>query len=449
MNDPNGLVYYEGEYHFFYQYHPYSTEWGPMHWGHAVSPDLVHWENLPVALSPDEHGDIWSGSVIADHENVSGLVPGGGLVTFFSYNTQTQGIAYSTDRGRTWEKYAGNPIIPALHHDFRDPKVFWHDGAQHWVMVLASGRSITIMTSDNLIRWEVASTFSGSYGEEGVWETPDLFPLTVDGLTKWVMLVSINPGGPAGGSAARYHLGEFDGRTFADDHPDQILWLDYGPDNYAGATWNNSPHSQRLLIGWMNNWAYANQVPTSTWRGAATLPRVLSLRQTPDGLRLVQTPVEALTQLRQPVGRWENQTIEGELVLDGLQGQRLELVGDFELGTASSFGFELYRSAHEAVRVAYMATEQQLIVERPPSGIRDFAPTFSAPLAPENNHIRLHLFLDQSSLEIFANGGLVSVTSQVFPDPEGRGVTLFADNGRVCLVSLEAYALASIWRTQP
>ena len=254
MNDPNGLVYYEGEYHLFYQHNPAAAVWGPMHWGHAVSRDLVHWENLPIALYPDAIGAIWSGTVVVDADNTSGLVPGGGLVALFSYENQTQGAAFSTDRGRTWQMYASNPILPALETDFRDPKVIWHQPTARWVMVISAKQVIKFFTSENLLDWEFASDFGdwGFYG--GVWEVPDLFPLSVDGQEKWVLIVSINPGGPAGGNGTRYYIGDFDGQTFTNDYPGTLTWLDYGADNYAGTTWNNAQDGRRLFAGWMSNW---------------------------------------------------------------------------------------------------------------------------------------------------------------------------------------------------
>ena len=314
LNDPNGLVYFDGEYHLFFQHHPESLVWGPMHWGHAVSTDLIHWQTLPIALYPDEHGAIWSGSVVVDADNSSGLVPGGGLVAVYSHDVQTQSVAYSNDRGRTWTKYSGNPVIGALAPDFRDPKVFWHDDTQRWVMVIAAGKEIQVFTSANLIEWEHASTFITNLSTVGVWEVPDLFPLDIGDVTKWVLLVSVNYGAPAGGSGTMYFIGDFDGTTFLADPTSHSLWLDYGPDNYAGTTWNNTPDGKRIFIGWMNNWLYANHLPTDPWRGAMTIPREFTLVQTPSGMQLAQQPVETLEQMRTPVGTWEAMTIADEII---------------------------------------------------------------------------------------------------------------------------------------
>jgi fructan beta-fructosidase len=443
LNDPNGLVYFEGEYHLFYQYHPNDVIWGPMHWGHAVSVDLIHWETLPIALFPDEHGTIFSGCVVVDAENTSGLVPGGGLVAIFSYHKQTQGVAYSTDRGRTWTKYQDNPILPALRQDFRDPKVFWHE--TKWVMVLAAGRSIMFLTSPDLLHWETASEFDGHY-RGGVWEVPDLFPMRINGVTKWVLIISVNPTAPAGGSGTRYCIGNFDGYAFTDEYPDQILWFDWGADNYAGSTYSNVGDERRLFIGWMNNWAYAEIIPTSVWRGAMTLPRELSLVNTAEGIRLSQHPILALRDLRIPLGVWENIPVEGEMTLDALTGQTLDIESEFALKDALSFGFDFFTSGVNSVRVSYDVNEHQLVFSRPDAGLRNFNTTFSAPLEPVNNRIRLRIVVDRSSVEVFANDGILAMTSQIFPDTQTTQVQLFARNGIAQMNSLRAYQLQSIWK---
>lgn len=447
MNDPNGLVYYDGEYHLFYQYHPHDVIWGPMHWGHAVTNDLVHWETLPIALYPDELGTIFSGTVVVDANNTSGLVPGGGLIALFSYNTQTQGIAYSTDRGRTWQKYAGNPILPALKKDFRDPKVFWHEATNRWIMSIAAGESIMFLTSPDLRTWEVTSEFAEGYSS-GVWEVPDLIPFKINGQTKWVLIVSVSKEAPAGGSGTRYYIGHFDGKTFTNDNPGLALWLDYGPDNYAGTIWNNAPDNRYIFLGWMNNWDYANLIPTSVWRGAMTLPRELRLIETPPGLRLSQRPVPELTKLRQPIGQWQNLSITEALSLEGLQGQQLEIIADFEIASAGTFGLDILTGQGESTRTAYDVSAQKLTVTRPQSEIPNFYPTSSASLVPIENHIRLHIFIDQSSVEIFSGDGVLSITAQVFPSPNNTRVSFFAQGGTASLVSLEAYTLTSIWNKE-
>ena len=445
MNDPNGMVYYQGEYHFFYQYSPQVNK-GRIHWGHAVSPDLVHWQNLPIALYPDDMGDIWSGSAVVDIENTSGLVPGGGLVAIFSYENQSQGIAYSTDRGRTWTKYKGNPVLPAIAKDFRDPKVFWY-GAE-WTMVIAAGHEIQIFTSPNLLDWTLRSHFSGGQVQP-IWEVPDLFPLQIDGKTKWVLLVSQSAMAPAGGNGIQYFIGDFDGYTFSNDNPDKVLWLDYGTDNYAGTTWNNMDYNHRVYIGWMSNWQTASSLPTPNWRGAATLPRDLKLVRTADGIRLAQMPVASLAQLRTPVGTWDNLDISGDHPLDNVHGRTLEIIAEFEAGTAQRFGIDVHRGDSGKTRLVYNTAQSQLLVSRPEGSeagtIPNFTTAFGAPIPLDNGHLRLHLFVDESSVETFAQDGLITLSAQTFGSAQDDGVALFADKGDAKLVHLEIYSLASIW----
>lgn len=445
MNDPNGLVYDQGEYHLFYQYHPDDIVWGPMHWGHAVSRDLVRWEHLPIALYPDEIGTMFSGTAVVDADNTSGLVPGGGLVAVFSYDNQAQGVAYSQDRGRTWTKYAANPVLLPVKKDFRDPKIIWHAETQRWVMTLAALDTMMIYTSPNLIDWTFASDFTGGY-RGGTWEVPDLFPMTLDNETVWVLILSVNPTGPAGGSATRYFIGTFDGTTFTDTYPDDTLWLDYGPDNYAGTTWNNVA-GEPLFIGWMSNWLYADKLPTATWRGTMTVPRSLGLTHTPAGIRLTQRPVSALERLRQPAGNWADMQVEGAVALAGFNGRQAELVASFEMGSAPVFGIELFPGTRSSMRLAYETATQTLTITRPRGRFSVFPTRYSGPLAPINGQIQLQILIDQSSVEVFANDGQLAMTSQVFPDADADGIRLFAEGGAVTLRSLEAYTLESIWQT--
>ena len=282
MNDPNGMVYYDGEYHLFYQYYPEDIVWGPMHWGHAVSKDMVHWEHLPIALFPDSLGYIFSGSAVIDWNNTSGLGDPDSypetppMIAIFTHHNmagekagkidyQYQSIAYSNDKGRTWTMYSGNPVVPNPGiKDFRDPKVIWHEASQQWVMVFAAYDKVRIYISPNLKDWTFTSEF-GIPGDERLWECPDLFPMKVEetGETKWVLITSIQKDAPNGGTATGYFIGDFDGKTFTGDYKKQY-WLDYGTDNYALVTWSDIPEEdgRRLAIGWMSNWQYAQEVPT-------------------------------------------------------------------------------------------------------------------------------------------------------------------------------------------
>ena len=475
MNDPNGMVYYEGEYHLFYQYHPESTVWGPMHWGHAVSTDLTHWEHLPVALKPDHNGMIFSGSAVVDHADTSGFFGGGsGLVAIFTHADtypgssgqnetlalprQRQSIAYSTDKGRTWTMFDGNPVLSdEAITDFRDPKVFWFGPDNRWVMVLAAGDHVRIYTSPNLKDWTFGSEFGKMEGShDGVWECPDLFELPVDGnpeLRKWVMIVSIgdNPERPEG-SRTQYFTGTFDGTVFTSEYaPSDVIWLDWGRDNYAGVTWSDIPEAdgRRLFIGWMSNWKYANHTPTSEWRSAMTIPRVLTLHEESEGLRLVQTPVAELEGLRSGgLGRRDVSVSAGSNPLGELKYDTYEIVAEFELDTAAEFGFKVQKSDKEETVIGYDAAEEVLFIDRCRSGVVGFSDSFpckhGAPLTPRGNKVKLHAFVDWSSVEVFANDGIAAITDLIFPDPSSLGVEVYAVNGNVTLSSFTLYPLNRI-----
>ncbi|MED4228092.1 glycoside hydrolase family 32 protein [Neobacillus cucumis] len=462
MNDPNGMVYYEGEYHLFYQYHPYSTVWGPMHWGHAVSMDLIHWEHLPIALYPDKNGAIFSGSAVVDWKDSSGFFNGGtGLVAIFTSAdgpVQTQSIAYSTDKGRTWKIYEGNPVlIEESCPDFRDPKVFWHEELNKWIMILAVGDHVRIYLSDDFKSWDFASEFGREAGShEGVWECPDLFELPIGetNIKKWVMLVSIgNDDAHPEGSRTQYFIGEFDGKTFVNDNPDDtVLWVDYGRDNYAGVTWSDTLEERRVFIGWMSNWKYANITPTKEWRSAMTLPRELSLISTLEGIRLAQTPVKEIENIRKEKREWKDLIIHpnSENILSDCTGKEIEILAEFELDSATEFGFEVRASNEEKTLIGYDATKQELFIDREHSGESSFHPLFAcrhtARLQPVGNRVSLRLFVDWSSVEVFANSGETVMTDLIFPSSTSEGVALFAIGGDVKLISLEIYHLNTIWK---
>lgn len=470
MNDPNGMVYYEGEYHLFYQYHPHDTIWGPMHWGHAVSKDLVHWEHLPIALSPDENGAIFSGSAVVDWNDSTGFFNGkSGLVAIFTHADQypgserprqRQSLAYSTDKGRTWNMYKGNPILSDIRiTDFRDPKVFWHKNTKMWIMILAAGDHVRIYTSHDLKTWNFASEFGSEVGSHaGVWECPDLFELPVDGKNKnkkWVMIVSIgNEAVYAEGSRTQYFIGDFDGSTFTNENSKEtVLWLDYGRDNYAGVTWSDVPaeDGRRIFIGWMSNWKYANETPTKVWRSAMTLPRELKLVRTNDGVRLSQTPIMEIESLRKEKAKLANFTINEHVanVLSKIKSNAFELLVEFELDTASVFGFKIRMSKDEKTIIGYNVTEKKLFIDRQSSGETSFNPFFAckhdAILEPEQNRIKMHIFVDWSSVELFANNGELVMTDLIFPDNNSQGLELFAVDGNVQLKSLDFYDLESCW----
>jgi fructan beta-fructosidase len=450
LNDPNGLVYLDGEYHLFYQYHPDGLNWGPMHWGHAISSDLVHWETLPVALYPDENGTIFSGSIVLDVDNTAGFGENA-MVAIYSYNTQTQGVAYSTDHGRTWTKYSGNPVMEALAKDFRDPKVFWHDESQQWVMSIAVGREVQFYKSHNLLVWDYLSDFT-VLGTSGIWEVPDLIPMDVNGQTKWVLIVSINGGTPAGGSGTMYFVGDFDGETFVQDVPQEILWLDYGADNYAGTTFYNAPDGRFIHLGWMSNWAYAEKIPTSTWRGSMTIPRDLSLVETSAGFRVIQTPVPEFDQLRQSSQVWDTITLQDEAqTLEGVNGRALDVLLELDPNTAMRSGISIHHNDQSETRIMYNPTVSQVIIKRSSTAgdaaIGGFMTIFGAPVELVDGTLNLRLLVDESSVEVFINGGETALTSRTFGDAGADGIQLFAEEGDASFTNVEVFQVASIWGT--
>jgi sucrose-6-phosphate hydrolase SacC (GH32 family) len=453
INDPNGLVYYEGEYHLFYQYHPDDTVWGPMHWGHAVSRDLHHWQELPIALFPDENGTIFSGSAIIDWHNTAGFGKEA-MVAIFTHADdpiQQQSLAYSTDNGRTWTKYDGNPVLKPLGNmpDFRDPKVIWYGDQEtgHWVMPLAAGQAILFFKSADLKSWESTGGFGLTDGaHDGFWETPDLFELPVQSTdaTRWVLTVGVGSGAPAGGSGQQYFIGHFDGETFANENdPETVLWADYGADFYAGQSWSDAPDGRRVWLGWLNNWTYASKLPTATknegWRGAMSLPRELALVYTADGIRMVQTPVTEFARLRGETQRWQNEVIRGESdLLDGISAETVDIVAEFKITPETDLvGIRVRVGNGQQTSIGYGHKQCVLFIDRSESGATTFSDDFTllhtAPLESENDIVKLHIIVDRASVEVFANDGLVVMTEQIFPDDNATGLSVFTNGSAVSL----------------
>lgn len=607
INDPNGLVYADGEYHLFYQYNPFGDKWGHMSWGHAVSSDLVKWEQLPVAI-PEKDGIMaFSGSAVIDHDNTSGFgtaekPPMVAIYTGHREGHQSQRLAFSNDKGRTWSEYAGNPVLDVGKADFRDPKVFWHAPTKRWIMTVAlsTEKKVSFYGSPDLKKWQHLSDFGPAGATGGIWECPDLFALPVEKSEtekRWVLLLNMNPGAPAGGSGCQYFVGNFDGKGFkldstyptvgnsapaktrvlADfegpdhggwtangiafasgpDHPqpgaipgtegngiansfggadaeqgtlvspeflvntdwlsfrigggnrtgllgmrllvdakevrgatggngpemelkswdlrpfrgrkavveifdrysggdwghvtvDQIvlgngaqpqgaepaLWVDYGSDCYAMVTWSDIPKSdgRRIGIGWMNNWAYTENTPTSPWRGAMTFPRVLGLRRTPDGIRLTQRPVAELAKAREGPARvfpgGSLAEARSWLEKQGPFSELLEMNLEFRnIRPESRFSIGLHTGPDEETRVGHEGGK--LFVDRSRSGITDFSPKFAArheaPVRVENGRLALRLFLDASSLEVFAAGGETAITDLIFPKQGQRRISIDSD----------------------
>ncbi len=433
MNDPNGMVYFNNQYHLFYQYYPDSTVWGPMHWAHATSKDLVHWEHQPVALYPDSLGWIFSGSAVADVNNTSGFGKDGKtpLVAIFTHHNspmektgssvfQYQSLAYSLDEGKTWEKYAANPVLknPGIR-DFRDPKVMWYEAGKKWIMTLATMDRITFYSSPDLKNWTKESEFGKEIGAHGgVWECPDLFSMEHDGKQVWVLIVSINPGGPNGGSATQYFTGDFDGTTFT-PHNTDIKWIDYGPDNYAGITWANTG-DRKVFIGWMNNWQYANVVPTEKWRGAATLPRELRMEKVGEQYYVASSLVKELDVLNE-----KKTTLEDIDATDyDLDDKFGKLSGpaklDLEASSAASFTITLSNSKGEKLLIGYDKEANQYFIDRTLSGKVSFEKGFAArhiaPRISKEAGMNMSLVIDDASVELLADDGLTVMTAVFFPN---------------------------------
>jgi fructan beta-fructosidase len=450
MNDPNGMVYYEGEYHLFYQHYPDSTVWGPMHWGHAVSKDMIYWENLPIALYPDSLGYIFSGSAVIDWKNTSGFGVGEAppMIAIFTYHNmdgeragnidfQTQGIAYSLDKGRTWTKYEKNPVLqnPGIR-DFRDPKVSWNEVAHQWVMTLAVKDHIEFYGSPDLKKWNKLSEFGKTMGEHGgVWECPDLFPLNNEqGNTQWVLLVSINPGGPQGGSATQYFVGDFDGKNFTSQ--DTVTrWIDYGADNYAGVTWSDIPASdgRRLFIGWMSNWQYANVVPTEAWRSATTLPREITLHKKSDGYELKFKPVDEVSNIQgAPTAYTDSATVASPLFMI-----------EFTLRDGTQ-EFSLTISNESDEKIVISSLGNTLSFDRTASGITTFNPVFAAIHNVDLKGVetkKVNVYVDMASVELFINDGERVLTEIVFPTKPFNKVRLDKKNPQFSISPI-----SSIWK---
>jgi fructan beta-fructosidase len=367
---------------------------------------------------------------------------------------ESQGIAYSSDKGKTWTKFAGNPVLKNKgDQDFRDPKVLWHEGTKKWIMPLAVGDHLELFSSPNLKDWTKESEFGRAEGSHGgVWECPDLFPLkTKEGQEKWVLIQNIGRGSVNGGSGAQYFIGKFDGKKFINDNEaSKVLWLDYGADNYAGVTWFNAPDNKRIFIGWMSNWDdYATTVPASTWRSATTIPRELSLMETPDGLRLSQKPIDALAQLRKGNIEVTPRSFSDSLKIESPFVQK-EVILNFDLShsTANTVGFVIGNSLHEKVIVGYDKSKSEFFIDRTRSGKISFSKKFPArhvaPLHAESL-LTLHAYIDNTSIEIFVDEGQLVMTELFFPNEDYLSLTLFGSGGKTELVKAEVFELKSIW----
>jgi len=457
MNDPNGMVYYKGVYHLFFQYYPGATVWGPMYWGHAISKDLVHWVQLPVALSPDSLGYIFSGSVVADTTNSSGFGSAANppLVAIYTNhdvvgerakknNFQNQSIAYSTDGGMTWAKYEHNPVIanPGIT-DFRDPKVSWYAPGKKWIMTLATKDRVTFYSSGNLKTWSKESEFGAMNGSHaGVWECPDLLQMEYMGKQVWVLLVSINPGAPNGGSGTQYFTGDFDGHHFL--LSDTVTkWLDHGMDNYAGVTWSNTG-TRKIFLGWMSNWGYAQSIPTTRWRGTNTLPRELGVVRIDSVCYLKSEPVRELQLL--VTGKAVKKNIKSSIYSYKIN-KNSPFRMDFKSSKAASFKIVFSNSKGDKAIVGYDMTENSFYIDRTNSGTcqfsKDFPGRHKAKRLATSSQIGVTVYADASSIELFADNGLSVFTDLVFPSAPYTDIAVFSKGGVVNCFAITR--MRSIW----
>ena len=405
MNDPNGMFYKDGVWHLYFQYNPYGSQWENMTWGHSTSTDLIHWTFQGAPIEADAWGTVFSGSAVVDHNNTSGFGKGAVVAMYTSAGeNQTQSIAYSNDNGQTFTKYDGNPVLTSNTPDYRDPHVFWNEDIKRWNMIMAEGQHMDIYSSADLKEWKLESQFGAEYGNHGgVWECPDLMKMKVRGTDqyKWMLLCNINPGGPFGGSATQYFVGQFDGHKFTcESAPEVTKWMDYGKDHYATVTFDNAPDGRRVAMAWMSNWQYANQVPTMQYRSANSVPRDLDLYEYQGQTYCGVTPSPELAAAR-PKKATKTLTEACEMVVT--------LKGNATITLANDKG--------EQVVMTYDEKSHTFAMDRTKSGQKEFSDDFAAlTVAPVHGKMsQLRLFIDRSSIEAFDADGKMAMTNLVFP----------------------------------
>jgi len=468
MNDPNGLLFFEGEYHLFYQHDQYGKVFTNMSWGHAISNDLVHWKEYPKAIFPDGDGLglIFSGSAVVDKNNTAGFGSNAFVAIYTATEPQQQQcIAYSSDKGRTWTKYKNNPVIANgkndnIPDDFRDPKVMWHENSKKWIMSLAVKDHIEFWSSPNLREWSKESEFGIDVGGHGgVWECPDLFELPVEAEPqnrRWVLLANINPGGPNGGSATQYFVGDFDGKNFSLDTKferymgTQGCWADYGTDNYAEVTWSNVS-DRKIALGWMNNWNYAMKAPTYPWRGAMTVPKKLRLVQTEEGYRLASWPVAELESNYSEEKEFSNEKVSTSFRFPNTVTAESPYELTVELRDANKNGFvlELSNDLNQKVSIGFLPKENKFFIDRTQSGKGDFSTDFLGkhygPRISKSDEIKLRILVDRSSIEVFADDGLTVMTDLLFPDKILNDISISSPKERIVIKRASLKGMKKIW----
>lgn len=458
MNDPNGMFYKDGVYHLYFQHNPYGSTWGNMTWGHSTTTDLVNWNYEGLAIKPDAWGAVFSGSAVVDYDNTAGFGKNA-VVAFYTSaksspwgDTQSQSMAYSLDNGKTFVKYAYNPIVTSSKRDFRDPKVFWYAPDKHWVMILAGGQEMDIYSSKNLKDWKYESSFGAKQGAHGgVWECPDLVELPVEGTKekKWVLICNINPGGPFGGNAAQYFVGTFDGKKFVNESPTQTKWMDWGKDHYATVTFSNAPGGRCIALGWMSNWQYQTVLPTLQYRGSNTIARDLTLYRQDGELLLRCTPspeIEKARMQKVSVPSFKvSDSYDLASLLEGNDGAYEIDMTIKNLG-ASKIMFTLSNDKGEKVNMYYDIMRKQFVMDRSESGKVDFSVDFPAvTVAPvyDTDNIRLRLFVDRTSIEAFGEGGKFVMTNQVFPTEPYNKMSFVSVRGNFTVKSMDVYKLGN------
>jgi fructan beta-fructosidase len=432
MNDPNGLVYYDGEYHLFYQYNPHGDRWGHMNWGHAVSRDLVHWQELPVAIPETADVMAFSGSAVVDWNNSTGFGRGGKppLVAIYTGHnptakSQSQYLAYSNDRGRTWTVHG--EVLSVGSAEFRDPKVFWHAATKRWVMiaVMALENRALIYTSADLRNWTYASSFGPAGGRGKNWECPDLFELPVEGGApgerRWILTINLGDSAVGGGSGGQYFVGDFDGKRFtpAPGWGGEPRWMDYGADFYAAVSWNDLPRTdpRRIWIGWANNWRYAEAIPTWPSRGLMTVPRTVTLRKSADGYRIVQAPVRELAALRGVPRRLSGTAVSDTSIPLPIEGGKAEFEVELDTGTADQVSIALTDGQGWQTLIGVNPGVNEVFVDRTRSGPHfhdGFANRHVAPVDLTGRKVKLRILADESIIEVFVNDGAQTITDRFF-----------------------------------
>ncbi len=480
MNDANGLVYKDGEYHLYFQYNPYGSKWGNMHWGHSVSKDLVHWQHLDPAIARDTLGHIFSGSTVIDKNNSAGYGKDAMIAFYTSASDehgQIQCMAYSNDNGRTYTKYENNPILTPFDglKDFRDPKVFWYEPAQKWYMIVSADKNMRFYSSTDLKQWEYLSQFGEGYGvQPNQFECPDFIQLPVDGNKdnmKWVMIVNINPGCPFGGSATEYFIGDFDGKEFKCDTDKSVTkWLDFGKDHYATVCFSNTG-DRIIAVPWMSNWQYANVTPIRQYRGANALPRELSLYTKNGEIYMAANVVKETEALRKSTRNIESISVEGETVIDSITdglNSGVELEMDIVPGKAQTVGFDIMNAKGEKTKIYLDLKSGRAVMDRTESGliafgekaephfkenhdrrktesinyINDFALGTWAPLSLcEGKSYHLNVFVDKCSVELFVDGGRIAMTNLVFPTEVYNSLRFYTEGGKAEVKNLSIHKL--------